>query len=115
MIGNPLTHRFHEGCTYRLCSSPDFSNHLAGKVTIRTELKPLDQWGNRIVLADVTLDPPLKRDGETIHTLTGARCFIEEGYTTFRDSFGERRIPVEIAAIQGLYPYFGKAFALDEC
>jgi len=79
-------------------------------MTVRSEIKPTDQWGNRIILADFMLHYP---DGR-IGTKLAARCFVEEGYATFKDAYGERQIPVEIAALQGVYPNFAKAYAMDE-
>jgi hypothetical protein len=83
---------------------------LGGTMTIRSEIKPTDQWGNRIVLADCMLRYP---DGR-IGTKLAARCFVEEGYSTFKDAYGERQIQVEIATLQGIYPNFAKAYAIDE-
>jgi hypothetical protein len=80
-----------------------------------SELKPIDQWGNRIILADFEFDPPMDRDGSIITAMKGARAFVEEGISELADSFGVRKIPVEIAALQGIYPLYGKAYALDEC
>ncbi|MBO6031718.1 MAG: hypothetical protein J6Q22_09615 [Prevotella sp.] len=79
-------------------------------MTVRSEIKPTDQWGDRIILADFTLIYP---DGRT-EDRKAARCFVEEGYATFKDAYGERQIPVEIAALQGIYPNFAKAYAMDE-
>jgi hypothetical protein len=80
-----------------------------------SELKPIDQWGNRIILADFEFDPPMDRDGSIITAMKGARAFVEEGISELADSFGVRKIPVEIASLQGIYPLYGKAYALDEC
>lgn len=110
MQTNPFIMRFRNGATYRLRSSPDFPRLLGGTMTVRSEIKPTDQWGNRIILADFMLTYP---DGR-IGTKLSARCFVEEGYATFTDSYGERKIPVEIAALQGIYPNFAKAYAIDE-
>lgn len=110
MAANPFIIRFRNGATYRLRSSPDFPRLLGGTMTVRSEIKPTDQWGNRIILADFMLTYP---DGR-IGTKLSARCFVEEGYATFTDSYGERKIPVEIAALQGIYPNFAKAYAIDE-
>ena len=109
MQTNPFIMRFRNGATYRLRSSPDFPRLLGGTMTVRSEIKPTDQWGNRIILADFMLTYP---DGR-IGTKLSARCFVEEGYATFTDSYGERKIPVEIAALQGIYPNFAKAYAID--
>lgn len=110
MTNNPLIMRFRNGATYQLRSSPDFPRLLGGTMTVRSEIKPTDQWGNRIILADFTLFYP---DGRTENRYA-SRCFVEEGYSTFKDSYGERQIPVEIAALQGIYPHFAKAYAIDE-
>ena len=110
MPNNPFIMRFRIGATYRLHSSPDFPKMLCGFMTVRSEIKPTDQWGNRIVLADFILTYP---DGHS-ETRQSARCFVEEGYSSFRDSYGERQLPVEIANLQGIYPFFAKAYALDE-
>lgn len=110
MQTNPFIMRFRNGATYRLRSSPDFPKMLGGTMTVRSEIKPTDQWGNRIFLADFELCYP---DGHW-ESRRAARCFVEEGYATFTDSYGERKIPVEIANLQGMYPYYGKAYAIDE-
>lgn len=110
MAGNPFILRFRIGATYRLRSSPDFPRMLGGTMTPRSVIKPTDQWGNRIILADFALTYP---DGHT-ETRLAARCFVEEGYASFKDAYGERQIPVEIAALQGIYPNFAKAYAVDE-
>ena len=106
----PLITRFKVGGTYRLHSSPDFPRMLNGTMTVRSQIKPTDSWGNRILLADFTLVYPDGRVG----TKLSARCFVEEGYAPLKDSYGERQIPVEIAALQGIYPNFAKAYAVDE-
>ena len=110
MNPNPFLIRFRQGATYLLRSSPDFPRMLGGTMTVRSQIKPTDQWGNRIILADFMLKYP---DGR-IGTKLAARCFVEEGYATFKDAYGERQIPVEIAALQGIYPNFAKAYAIDE-
>ena len=91
MPTNPFIMRFRNGATYKLRSSPDFPRLLGGTMTVRSEIKPTDQWGNRIILADFMLHYP---DGR-IGTKLAARCFVEEGYATFKDAYGERQIPVE--------------------
>ena len=110
MNSNPLTLRFRIGATYRLHSSPDFPSLLNGSMVVRSELKPTDQWGNRIILADFSLTFP---DGHT-ENRPAARCFVEEGYTAYKDSYGERQLPTEIANLQGIYPLYAKAYAVDE-
>lgn len=110
MPTNPFIMRFRIGATYRFRTSPDFPRLLDGTMTVRSEIKPTDQWGNRVVLADVRLRFP---DGRW-ETRLSARCFVEEGYSTFKDSYCERQIPMEIAALQGIYPFFAKAYAIDE-
>lgn len=106
---NPLTVRFKVGTSYLLRSSPDIPQMLGGFLTVRSEIKPTDLWGNRIVLADCSLLYP---DGHT-ETRLSARCFIEEGFAIVRDSYGERTVPAEIANVQGVYPNFAKAYAVD--
>ena len=110
MQNNQFIMRFRNGATYRLRSSPDFPRLLGGSMTVRSEIKPTDQWGNRIILADFRLLFP---DGHWENRLA-ARCFVEEGYASFKDAYGERQLPVEIAALQGIYPHFAKAYAIDE-
>lgn len=114
-MGNTLTHRFKIGGTYRLRTSTDHPNYVGGTMKVIAELKPTDQWGNRILLADFDFDPPMTRDGASITSMKGARAFVEEGYTEFKDSFGVRKMPVEIASLQGIYPLYGKANSIDEC
>lgn len=84
---------------------------LSGRMTVRAELMPSNQWGNRILLCDVVLDSP--PPSVAAHHL-GARCFVEEGYSTVEDSRGRRTVETEIAALQGIYPYFAKAYATEE-
>lgn len=113
MTMNPYTIRFAVGKTYRLHTSPDFNRLRGGYLVVKAELKPTDQWGNRILLVDAYLDP--KGGNKTSHEpLLGSRCFVEEGYATHTDSFGSRTIPSEIATLQGIYPDFAKAYAVDE-
>lgn len=114
-MGNTLTHRFRIGGTYRLRTAKDHPKYIGGTMKVLAELKPTDQWGNRIILADFSFSPPIERDGATITAMKGARAFIEEGYTELADSFGSRKIPVEIASLQGVYPLYGKSYAIDEC
>ena len=110
MAANPFIIRFRTGAAYRLHTSPTFSKMLGGFMVVRSEIKPTDQWGNRIFLADFELCYP---DGHW-ESRRAARCFVEEGVSTFKNSYGERTIPVEIANLQGIYPYFAKAYAIDE-
>ena len=114
-MANTLTHRFRIGGTYRLRTDPEHSRYMGGTMTVLSEVKPTDQWGNRIILADFTFDPPMERDGTIVTAMKGARAFVEEGISEFKDSFGTRKIPVEIAALQGIYPLYGKAYSIDEC
>ena len=83
-------------------------------MTVKEELKPTDDFGNRVILADFYLTDhngnPLP-DG----TRLNQRAFVEEGVAEFSDSYGVRSVPVEIAAMQGCYPNFAKAYAIDEC
>ena len=110
---DPNTVRFAVGKSYRFHTSPDFGRLRSGTMTVKAELKPTDQWGNRILLVDAFLDP--KGGGEGfVEQYLGARCFVEEGYATRTDSFGSRTIPAEVATLQGIYPDFAKAYALDE-
>ena len=79
-------------------------------MTVRAELSPRDQWGNRVLLVDAALEPRGGGDEGEV-SLLGARCFVEEGYAELRDSYGARTLPVEVATIQGLYPELAKAYA----
>lgn len=110
MAINNIVTRFRTGAAYRLRTSSDFPKMLGGSMLVRSEIKPTDQWGNRIFLADFELCYP---DGRW-ETRRAARCFVEEGVSTFKDSYGEHTVPVEIANLQGVYPYFAKAYAIDE-
>ena len=107
--------RFEIGHTYRLRTSPELPRTLGGTMTVTAELKPTDNWGNRILLADFYLTDsngsPVKNG-----TRLGARAFVEEGYSKITDSHsgGMATTPSEIAALQGCYPYFAKAYAIDE-
>lgn len=111
MARNPFIQRFAVGRTYAIPSSPDNAMGLAGRMTVRAELMPVNQWGNRILLCDVTLDNP---PPEVVARHLGARCFVEEGYAAVEDSYGKRTVETEIAALQGIYPYFAKAYATEE-
>ena len=110
MQTDPNIMRFRIGAAYRLRTSPEFPRLLDGTMSVRSEIKPTDQCGNRVILADFRLHFP----DDHWETRLAARCFVEEGYSTFKDSYCERQIPVEIAALQGIYPFFAKAYALDE-
>lgn len=114
-MSDAMIHRFRIGGTYRLRTNPEHPKYLGGTMKVIAELKPTDQWGNRIILADFSFDPPMERDGYTVTAMKGARTFVEEGISEFTDSFGKRKIPVEIAALQGVYPLYGKAYSIDEC
>ena len=109
MQTNPFIMRFRNGATYRLRSSPDFPRLLGGTMTVRSEIKPTDRWGNRIILADFRLVYP---DGHTENRMA-ARCFVEEGCASVVDSYGERVVDTEIAQLQGIYPNYAKAYAID--
>ena len=101
--------RFVVGKTYKLAANPSLPQSLTGTMTIRAEITPLDRWGQRVVLADFSIDSdPFK--GEHI----AKRTFIEEGYADGGTEHGGRLIPCEIASLSGIYPYFAKAYALDE-
>ena len=106
----PVITRFRQGHTYRLKTDKDFPRMIGGMLTVRNEIKPVDTWGNRILLADVLLTYP---DGHTENRIA-ARVFVEEGVSSFVDSYGEHTTPTEIAAVQGLYPLFAKSYAIDE-
>ena len=113
MATNPMTIRFQIGHTYRLRTAPDFPRYYGGSMTVTTEIKPTDKWGNRIILADFSLTDNFGNpipDGIRL----GARCFVEEGIMELNDPYGVRPLPVEIAALQGCYPMFGKVYAVDE-
>lgn len=110
MQTDPNIMRFRIGAAYRLRTSTEFPRLLDGTMSVRSEIKPTDQWGNRVILADFRLHFP----DDHWETRLAARCFVEEGYSTFKDSYCERQISVEIAALQGIYPFFAKAYALDE-
>ena len=110
MQTDPNIMRFRIGAAYRLRTSTEFPRLLDGTMSVRSEIKPTDHWGNRVILADFRLHFP----DDHWETRLAARCFVEEGYSTFKDSYCERQIPVEIAALQGIYPFFAKAYALDE-
>lgn len=109
MDSNTFIMRFAIGGTYRLRTSPAFPQLLSGTMTVRSEIHPTDMWGNRILLADFRLVYP---DGHE-EIRQAERCFVQEGYTPVKDSYGERVIPTEIATtIHGQHP-FAKAYASD--
>ena len=112
MNPDPCTVRFAVGKTYRLHTSHDLPQYRQGIIIVRAELAPRDQWGNRILLVDAYLAPKAGDGG--METRLGARCFVEEGFTELRDSYGSRTIPVEIATLQGVYPDFAKTYANAE-
>ena len=112
-MANPFTVRFQVGKSYALHTSPDFDRLRSGRLVVKAELKPTDQWGNRILLVDAYLCPKEGgKDATELHL--GSRCFVEEGYATRTDSYGSRTIPAEVATLQGIYPDFAKAYAIDE-
>ena len=101
--------RFVVGKTYRLTASPSLPQSLSGTMTVRAEITPLDRWGQRIVLADFDIGSgPLK--GRHL----AKRAFVEEGFADGGREHGGRLVPCEIANLSGIYPYFAKAYALDE-
>lgn len=105
MASSPFVQTFSVGRTYRLHSfSPSM---LGGTMKVRTELRPADVWGNRILLADFWLDK------EKTPRL-GQRVFVETGYAEVKDSYGSRLVETEIASLQGIYPLMAKAYAVDE-
>ena len=112
-MSNPYIVRFQVGKSYRLHTSPDFDRLRSGYLVVKAELKPIDQWGNRILLVDAYLDQRGGCEG-AVECHLGARCFVEEGYATRTDSFGSRTVHSEVAALQGIYPDFAKAYAIDE-
>ena len=109
MTNNTFITRFQVGRTYRLHTSQDFPKLLGGLMTVRSVIKPTDRWGNRIILADFRLVYP---DGQTENRMA-ARCFVEEGNASVVDSYGERVVDTEIAQLQGIYPNYAKAYAID--
>ena len=112
MTSNNFTTRFAVGKTYRLHTSPELPNYRDGTLTVVAELSPRDQWGSRVLLADVSLYPT--GGGRHQESRLGVRVYVEEGYTEVTDSYGSKTIPVEIATVQGLYPHNGKAYANAE-
>lgn len=110
MAKNPFMTRFIVGKTYKLRTSASLPKMLAGTMTVKAEIRPSDVWGNRVLLCDVTLDNPPNGMPSVFHS---GRCFVEEGYTEIENSYGSRTVAVEIAALQGIYPYFAKAYAID--
>lgn len=113
-MNNPQIHRFATGRAYRLYTSPSSHLYRSGTMVVRKEIKPRDQWGNRIILADFHLDKS-SEDDFAGGAYFGARCFVEEGTIPFGGTFANMGRKVEIAAMQGIYPYFAKAYAIDEC
>lgn len=109
MQANTPVTRFKVGETYRLRSSPDFPRLLGGSMTVLSEIKPTDLWGNRIILVDCTLDAANAPELQS-RSYKGARCFVEEGYAK---TDGGDLIPAEVATLQNTYPYFAKAYATD--
>lgn len=112
MTSNPPVTRFQIGQSYRLATSKGFPRLLGGTLRILSEIKPADTWGSRILLADIALDtahaPEIRN-----RDYHAARLYVEEGYATLTDSHGEHAIPAEVATVQGVYPYFAKAYAVD--
>lgn len=124
-MANPYTVRFQVGKTYQLHTSPDFDRLRGGTLVVKAELKPADQWGNRILLVDAFLAPKTDGTGNPVQIPVGSgffetelhlgsRCFVEEEYVMRSDSFGFCAIPSEVATLQGIYPDFAKAYAIDE-
>lgn len=110
-MSSPFTIRFQVGKTYRLHTSQDFDRLRGGTIVVKAELKPKDLWGNRILLVDAYLNP--RKGGEKEERL-GSRCYVEEGYASIKDSYGYRTVNAEVATLQGVYPDFAKAYAVDE-
>lgn len=99
--------RFVVGKTYRLKTDPSLPQSLPGIMTVKAEITPLDRWGQRVILADFHISSkPLEGDH------FAKRAFVEEGFADGGTS--NRLIPCEIANLQGIYPFFAKAYAIDE-
>lgn len=107
---NPYTIRFVVGKTYNLAKMPSLPQSLVGTMTVRAEITPLDRWGNRVILADFNILTVCPLKGEHI----AKRTFVEEGYAEGGMENGGRLIPCEIANLSDIYPYFAKAYAIDE-
>ena len=110
-MSSPFTIRFQVGKTYRLHTSQDFDRLRGGTIVVKAELKPKDLWGNRILLVDAYLDA---REGGEREERLGSRCYVEEGYASIKDAYGYRTVNAEVATLQGVYPDFAKAYAVDE-
>ncbi len=113
MNPDPCTIRFAVGKTYRLHASPDYLGYRNGTIIVMSELAPRDQWGDRVLLVDAFLEPKDRLGGKVERRLC-VRCFVEEGYAVRTDEYGSRTIPTEVATLQGIYPDYAKAYALDE-
>ena len=112
---DPQIVRFNVGKTYKLSAFPRFGRVRGGYIIVRADLKPTDQWGNRVLLADACVRMEGGGANSSLTHLLGCRCFVEEGYATVADAYGSRTVPTEIAVLQGLYPDFAKAYAaVDE-
>lgn len=111
MATDPYIVRFTVGCTYRLHTSRTLPSLCGGTLEVKAELKPRDQWGNRVLLADVRLAP---KEGGKARELLGVRCFVEEGVSTRRNAYGPVSIPVEVATVPGLDPDRAKSYANEE-
>ena len=111
MATNPFITRFTTGRTYRLHTSPALKNFRGGTIYVMAELHYRDLWGNRVLLVDAHLDPVGDYPATNI---LGARCFVEEGYAEIVGAYGARTVPVEVATVQGVYPFTAKAYANAE-
>ena len=103
-MASPFVQTFAVGRTYRLHSNAP--SMLGGTMKVRTEIRPADVWGNRILIADFWID------GEESPRLS-QRVFVETGYAEMKDSYGSRLVETEIASLQGIYPLMAKAYAVD--
>lgn len=103
---------FKIGKTYRLRTSPDFPYMEGGFLRVLAEIKPIDKWGARRILADCHLYSSVKGEsgGESF---LGVRCYVERGSVRVVDAYGERAVPTEIARVEGTPQRMIKAYAVD--
>ena len=93
---------FTIGKSYRLDTSLAVEGTLSGEIKVVAEIKPKDSFGIRVLLIDC-------HTADGVHLL-GKRLFVEGGVAQ-RNNEG---CLTEIGIVQGIFPYVGKVYAIDE-
>lgn len=93
---------FKIGKSYRLDTTLAVEGTLSGEIKVVAEIKSKDSFGIRVLLIDC-------HTADGVHLL-GKRLFVEGGVAQ-RNNEG---CLTEIGIVQGIFPYVGKVYAIDE-